>query len=83
MSMYVSSVSLMDRGDGPAQAVIDRNARSHAQRIADDTKEELEKVLGRVENVSRISGQSEKGGVGSRGEACGPTFLKYLYYYAK
>ncbi|XP_041356071.1 uncharacterized protein LOC121373472 [Gigantopelta aegis] len=51
MSMYISSVSLMDRGDGPAQAVIDRNARSLAQRIADDTKQELEKVLGRVDNV--------------------------------
>ncbi|XP_063437059.1 golgin subfamily A member 4-like isoform X10 [Mytilus trossulus] len=57
MSMnYVGSISLMDkgdydRGDSPAQAVLDKNARSVAQRIADETREELEKVLERVEHI--------------------------------
>nr|KAG5685995.1 hypothetical protein BaRGS_028328 [Batillaria attramentaria] len=46
---YVGSISILDRGDAPAQAVIDRNARSLAQRIADETKDELEKVMTRVE----------------------------------
>jgi len=50
---YVGSISILDRGDAPAQAVIDRNARSLAQRVADETKEELAKVLTRVDNVSR------------------------------
>ena len=49
---YVGSISILDRGDAPAQAVIDRNARSLAQRIADETKDELEKVMTRVETVS-------------------------------
>ena len=58
MSMnYVGSISLLDkgdydRGDSPAQAILDKNARSVAQRIADETREELEKVLERVEHVS-------------------------------
>ncbi|CAC5411825.1 unnamed protein product [Mytilus coruscus] len=57
MSMnYVGSISLMDkgdydRGDSPAQAILDKNARSVAQRIADETREELEKVLERVEHI--------------------------------
>ncbi|PVD36226.1 hypothetical protein C0Q70_03202 [Pomacea canaliculata] len=50
MMNYVGSISILDRGDAPAQAVIDRNARSMAQRIADETKDELEKVMTRVEN---------------------------------
>ena len=52
---YVGSISILDRGDAPAQAVIDRNARSLAQRIADETKDELEKVMTRVETVSEGS----------------------------
>ncbi|KAK2167421.1 hypothetical protein LSH36_28g08000 [Paralvinella palmiformis] len=48
---YVGSISILDRGDAPAQAVIDRNARSLAQRVADETKEELAKVLTRVDNI--------------------------------
>ncbi|XP_025084142.1 myosin-10-like isoform X4 [Pomacea canaliculata] len=51
MMNYVGSISILDRGDAPAQAVIDRNARSMAQRIADETKDELEKVMTRVENI--------------------------------
>ena len=45
---------LTDRGDGPALAIIDRNARSLAQRVADETKEELARVLQRVDIVSTI-----------------------------
>ena len=57
MSMnHVGSISLMDRGDmdrgdSPAQAILDKNARSVAQRIADETREELEKVLERVDHI--------------------------------
>uniref|UniRef100_K1QF08 Uncharacterized protein n=1 Tax=Magallana gigas TaxID=29159 RepID=K1QF08_MAGGI len=51
MSMnYVGSISILDRGDGPAQAIIDKNKRSVAQRLADETKDELEKVMHRVED---------------------------------
>ena len=49
---YVGNISILDRGDAPAQAIIDRNARSLAQRVADETKQELAKVLHRVDNVS-------------------------------
>ena len=49
---YVGSVTLLDRGDGPAQAVLDRNARSLAQRVAEETKEELARVMSRVDHVS-------------------------------
>ncbi|KAK6184644.1 hypothetical protein SNE40_007078 [Patella caerulea] len=48
---YLGTVSILDRGDAPAQAVVDRNARSMAQRVANETKEELEKVMNRVENI--------------------------------
>lgn len=52
MSMnYVGSISILDRGDGPAQAIIDKNKRSVAQRLADETKDELEKVMHRVEDI--------------------------------
>ncbi|XP_055872551.1 golgin subfamily A member 3-like isoform X5 [Biomphalaria glabrata] len=48
---YIGSISILDRGDAPAQAVIDRNARSLAQRIADETKDELNKVMTRVHAI--------------------------------
>ena len=51
MMNYVGSVTILDRGDAAAQAVIDRNARSLAQRVADETREELTKVMGRVDDV--------------------------------
>lgn len=51
---YIGSVSILDRGDAPAQAVIDRNARSLAQRICDETKDELNKVMTRVHSVSFV-----------------------------
>ena len=35
----------------PYQLIIDKNLRSKAKRLQDDTKEELAKVLSRVENV--------------------------------
>ncbi|WAR30178.1 hypothetical protein MAR_003746, partial [Mya arenaria] len=47
---YVGSISIIDRGDAPAKAVIDKNVRSLAQRVADETKEELDKVMDRVDN---------------------------------
>ena len=60
MSMnYVGSISILDRGDGPAQAIIDKNKRSVAQRLADETKDELEKVMTRVEDVS-VKGERSK-----------------------
>ena len=49
---YVGSISIIDRGDAPAKAIIDKNTRSLAQRVADETKEELDKVMDRVDNVS-------------------------------
>ena len=49
---YVGNVSILDRGDAPAQAVLDRTARSLAQRVADETRDELEKVMTRVDHVS-------------------------------
>ena len=55
MMNYVGNITLLDRGDAPAQAVIDRNARSLAQRVADETKDELSKVLERVDNVRIVS----------------------------
>ncbi|RUS69913.1 hypothetical protein EGW08_022325, partial [Elysia chlorotica] len=48
---YIGSISILDRGDAPAQAVIDRNARSLAQRMSDETKDELQKVMSRVHNA--------------------------------
>ncbi|KAL8615078.1 hypothetical protein ACOMHN_013612 [Nucella lapillus] len=57
---YVGSISILDRGDAPAQAVIDRNARSMAQRVADDTKDELEKVMTRVETIYSSFEDSEQ-----------------------
>lgn len=44
--------TLLDYVDAPAQAVLDKTARSVAQRISDETRAELDKVLTRVENVS-------------------------------
>ena len=52
---YVGNISILDRGDAPAQAVIDRNARSLAQRVADETKDELHKVMDRVDNVCTLN----------------------------
>ena len=52
---YVGNISILDRGDAPAQAVIDRNARSLAQRVADETRDELSKVMNRVDNVGMIN----------------------------
>ena len=55
MMSYIDTATLMeDRGDGPARDVIDRNARTFAERASNETKEELAKVLERVENVSII-----------------------------
>lgn len=49
---YEGTIQILERGDAPALEVIDRNARSLAQRAADETQEELKRVLSRVDNVS-------------------------------
>ena len=49
---FVGSITVMDRGDAPAQAVLDRNARSLAKRVSDETKNELGQVMKRVDQVS-------------------------------
>ncbi|KAL3884926.1 hypothetical protein ACJMK2_025025 [Sinanodonta woodiana] len=51
MMNYVGSISILDRGDAPAMEVIDRNTRSLAQRVSNETKEELNKVMTRVGNI--------------------------------
>lgn len=48
---FVGAITVTDRGDAPAQAVLDRNARSLAKRVSDETKNELGKVLKRVDQV--------------------------------
>ena len=48
---FVGSITVMDRGDAPAQAVLDRNARSLAKRVSDETKNELGQVMKRVDQV--------------------------------
>ncbi|XP_064595815.1 neurofilament medium polypeptide-like [Liolophura sinensis] len=48
---YEGTIQIVDRGDAPALEVIDRNARSLAQRAADETQEELKRVLSRVDNI--------------------------------
>lgn len=47
----VGTVNILDRGDGPAQEVLDRTARSRAQRAQDETRTELNKITTRVDKV--------------------------------
>ncbi|XP_077997030.1 uncharacterized protein LOC144450307 isoform X2 [Glandiceps talaboti] len=44
----IASMSILDRGDAPAQAIIDKTTRAKAKRVADETKEELDKIRNRV-----------------------------------
>ncbi|XP_041459109.1 interaptin-like isoform X7 [Lytechinus variegatus] len=44
----VGTMSVLDRGDAPAQLVIERNLKAQAQRQADQTKEELDRITSRV-----------------------------------
>lgn len=48
----VATVNILDRGDGPAQEVLNRTARNRAQRAQDETRVELNKITDRVEKVS-------------------------------
>ncbi|XP_064645329.1 uncharacterized protein LOC135498802 isoform X1 [Lineus longissimus] len=48
---FIGGISILDRGDAPAQEVLDRNARTHAKRVSNETKEELTQVMKRVDNV--------------------------------
>lgn len=52
---WETGVFVLERGDAPAQAVLDRNARSKAKRIADETKEELAEVMNRVDRVCNVT----------------------------
>lgn len=47
----VGTMSVLDRGDAPAQLVIERNLKAQAQRQADQTKEELDRITSRVNQV--------------------------------
>ncbi|XP_071510597.1 uncharacterized protein [Diadema antillarum] len=47
----VGTMSVIDRGDAPAQLVIERNLKAQAQRQADHTKEELDRITGRVDKA--------------------------------
>ena len=55
---YLSRSSTFDEDKEPYEIVIEKNMRSRAKRAQDDTKEELSKVLSRVENVSSGSQDS-------------------------
>ena len=59
MSLNRDSSSDNDGSDyydrDPGREVIEKNIRSRLQRIADHTKEELNKVLKRVDNVCVIN----------------------------
>ena len=45
-------IDIDDRGDAPAQIVIERNIKAQAQRRANATKYELDKIKDRVDKVS-------------------------------
>ena len=47
----VGTINILDRGDGPAQEVLNRTARNRAQRAQDETRNELNKITDRVEKV--------------------------------
>ncbi|XP_022081788.1 myosin heavy chain, muscle-like isoform X12 [Acanthaster planci] len=42
------SVTVMDRGDAPAQVVIEKNLKARSERRVEETKEQLEKITSRV-----------------------------------
>ena len=50
----LSRSSSFDDGKEPFEVVIDKNLRSRARRVQDNTREELTKVLERVEHVNKI-----------------------------
>ena len=50
-TLTVDGMAINDRGDGPAQIVIEKNMRAQAQRRADSTKEELSKITDRIDKV--------------------------------
>ncbi|XP_070545771.1 myosin-1B-like isoform X4 [Ptychodera flava] len=57
---HISPMSMLDRGDAPAQAVIDKTTRAKAKRRADETQEELDKIKTRVEKTIDAFELSEK-----------------------
>ena len=52
--LSVEEKLINERGDGPAQIVIEKNLRAQAQRRADATKEELEKINSRIDKVGLL-----------------------------
>jgi hypothetical protein len=48
------SMAYYDEQREPFELIIDKNLRSRAKRAQDETKEELTKVLQRVENVNNF-----------------------------
>ncbi|XP_074660245.1 uncharacterized protein LOC141912760 isoform X2 [Tubulanus polymorphus] len=61
---YTADIDILDRGDAPAKAVIVKNERNLAQRAADETREELHKVMKRVDHIyGTFELQTQLGGV--------------------
>lgn len=48
---FMSRSNSISESKEPFEVIIDKNLRSRARRVQDDTREELGKVLQRVENV--------------------------------
>ena len=46
---------MMDRGDAPAQVVIEKTLKAQSERRTEETKEQLVKITDRVEQVDFIS----------------------------
>lgn len=48
------SITLMDRGDAPAQVVIEKTLKAQSERRTEETKEQLVKITDRVEQVREV-----------------------------
>lgn len=59
-SRSISRTNSIDDSREPYELVIDKNLRSRAKRLQDDTREELSKVLERVENVIIFKFRNQK-----------------------
>ncbi|XP_071942655.1 uncharacterized protein [Antedon mediterranea] len=57
---FCGSMSLLDRGDAPAQIVIDKTTRSMAKRRAEETQYELNKIHNRVDMTMAAFELNEK-----------------------
>ncbi|XP_038058025.1 CAP-Gly domain-containing linker protein 1-like isoform X11 [Patiria miniata] len=59
-SRWGSVTSVMDRGDAPAQVVIEKNLKARSERRVEETKEQLEKITTRVEQAMAAFELDEK-----------------------